>query len=218
MLKKNNAIVIFGSGGHAVSIANIAIALKLNIYGFIDPDKKNNELLGRKIISSIDKITDADKYVFALAVGDNYSRKEMLIKISASYQKLSFPPLIHPSAVIGSHVKIGAGTVVMPNVSIGPCCSIGTFCVLNTMASLDHDSQMYDFSTLAPGVICGGGVTIGESSFIGIGASLRHKVSIGSNTVVGGGSHLCSDITSNVIAYGSPARVIRSRKASDRYL
>lgn len=218
MLKKNNSLVIFGSSGHAVSIANIAIALKLNIYGFIDPDKKNNELLGSKIISSIGQITDADKYIYAIAVGDNYSRKEMFARISALHHKLSFPPLIHPSAVIGSHVKIGAGTVVMPNVSIGPCCSIGTFCIVNTMASLDHDSQMYDYSTLAPGVICGGGVTIGECSFIGIGTSLRHKVAIGSNTVIGGGSHICSDISSNVIAYGSPARIIRTRKASERYL
>jgi acetyltransferase-like isoleucine patch superfamily enzyme len=38
------------------------------------------------------------------------------------------------------------------------------------------------------------------------------------HTIIGAGSLVLGDIPGNVVAYGSPARIIRKRKAGEQYL
>ena len=83
---------------------------------------------------------------------------------------------------------------------------------------MDHESSMGSFSSLAPGVVAGGRVMIGERSAIGIGAAIRHGVRIGQDTVVGSASYVHEDLPNNVVAYGTPARVVRPRNGDDLYL
>ena len=82
----------------------------------------------------------------------------------------------------------------------------------------DHDSHLGAFASLAPGAITGGGVEIGARSFVGLGAQLIHGVSIGADTVVGAGALVLHPLPDGVVAYGAPARVIRSRQVSEPYL
>ena len=63
---------------------------------------------------------------------------------------------------------------------------------------------------LESGCKIAGGVKIGERTTIGIGAIILDDVEIGENTIVGAGSLVTKSIPSNVIAYGSPAKIIRS--------
>jgi acetyltransferase-like isoleucine patch superfamily enzyme len=77
---------------------------------------------------------------------------------------------------------------------------------------------MEDFSSLAPHATTGGSCRIGSYSAISIGAVLIHGVHIGNNTVVGAGSLVLKPLDSFIVAYGSPAKVIRKRKAGDKYL
>jgi acetyltransferase-like isoleucine patch superfamily enzyme len=106
----------------------------------------------------------------------------------------------------------------MAGAVINPSCTIGRFCIVNTKASLDHDSVMDDFSSLAPGVTVGGNCRIGTHSAIGIGAVLRHGITIGDHTVVGAGSLVMSCVESFSVAYGVPARRIRDRRQGDKYM
>ena len=55
-------------------------------------------------------------------------------------------------------------------------------------------------------------VVIGENVWIGGGAIIMPGVTIGDNVVIGAGSVVTRDIPSNVIAYGSPCRVMRENK------
>jgi len=52
-------------------------------------------------------------------------------------------------------------------------------------------------------------VKIGKRCWIGINSIILPGVTIGDNVVIGAGSVVTSDIPSNMIAVGSPARVIR---------
>jgi acetyltransferase-like isoleucine patch superfamily enzyme len=106
----------------------------------------------------------------------------------------------------------------MAGVSINPCSSIGRFCILNTNSSLDHDSILEDFSSLAPGATTGGNCRIGQYSAVGIGAVVIHGIDVGEHTVIGAGSLVMRSMESFVVAYGSPARVIRHRKQEEKYL
>ena len=59
-------------------------------------------------------------------------------------------------------------------------------------------------------------IHIGRNVWIGARAVIMPGVSIGDNTVIGAGSVVTKDIPANVVAVGSPARVLRSITEEDR--
>lgn len=211
-------LIIIGAGGHATSLANVALSIGINIKYFIDPNKAGKFLLDIAIIGDLDRLTNINEYSFAIAIGDNSSRELVHNNLIRAYGDLNFPPLIHPSSAISTHTEIGKGTVIMPNAAVGPNTKIGTFCIVNTNSSIDHDCTMGNYSSIAPGSMTGGGVSIGTRSAISIGASVKHGISIGSDTIIGGGSYLERDIGNNLVAYGIPAKPIKSRSHNTPYL
>ena len=211
-------LVIIGSGGHAVSLANVALSCGYKIQYFVDKKQKGLDFLGFKVIGDLAELENTENFAYAIAVGDNAVREAIYIELIDVRPHLYFPPLVHSSAVISSFTQIGDGTVVMPNAVIGPNSKVGNFCLINTKASIDHDCTMLDYSSLAPGAVTGGRVTIGRRSVISIGATIKHGISIGDDSLVGANSYLNQDLISNQIAYGTPAKQVRARKAGDIYL
>lgn len=59
-------------------------------------------------------------------------------------------------------------------------------------------------------------VHIGENCWIGAGVSILPGVTIGKNSVIGAGSVVTKDIPENVVAAGSPCRVLREISEQDR--
>lgn len=212
------SLVVIGAGGHAVSVANVALSAGFEVRHFVDKERMGDALLGVGIIGDISQLGDFSSFCFAIAVGDNAVRERILGDLIARYPKIHFPSLIHSSATVASFTSIGEGTVVMPNAVIGPNSKVGKFCLINTQASIDHDCVMRDFSSLAPAAVTGGRVIVGMRSAICIGATVKHGLTIGDDCVVGASSYLNRDLPSNQVAYGVPARKVRSRDVGDPYL
>ncbi len=220
--KKN--IVIIGASGHAKVIIDIVRQEgRFNISGLLDQSVDTGEQIpGCPVLGKEEDLPELIKsHSLAgaiIAIGDNSVRSKVANRIRKTNPELPFVSAVHPSASIAADVSIGEGTVVMAGASVGPCSSIGRFCILNTNCSLDHDSVLEDFASLAPRATTGGNCRIGEYSAICIGAVLIHGIDIDKQTVVGAGSLVMQDLASFVVAYGSPAKVIRTRKPGDRYL
>ena len=53
---------------------------------------------------------------------------------------LNVVSLIHPSAVFGTDVEIGIGSVVIAGVVINISSRVGKGCILDTSTSLDHEN------------------------------------------------------------------------------
>jgi sugar O-acyltransferase (sialic acid O-acetyltransferase NeuD family) len=210
--------IVIGAGGHAVSVANVALSSGYKIHHFVDKNKNGSDLLGHKIISDIGDLKDIDSYSFGIAVGDNAVRERIYNELIAKYPSLHFPALIHQSATVCLFSNIGCGTVVMPNAVIGPNSKVGKFCLINTQASIDHDCVMLDYSSLAPSSVAGGTVQIGIRSAVSIGATIKHGLKIGNDSVVGANSYLNKDLPNNQVAYGTPAKQVRTRNIGDSYL
>jgi acetyltransferase-like isoleucine patch superfamily enzyme len=66
--------------------------------------------------------------------------------------------------------------------------------------------------------VTGGRVALGTCAAVGLGAKVVHNVRIGAHAVVGAGALVLQDVPDQVVAYGTPARVIRSRGVDDPYL
>ncbi|MBN2991573.1 acetyltransferase [Pseudomonas cedrina subsp. fulgida] len=217
-------ILLVGSSGHAKVILDIVEKQGLyTVLGLIDSFRAiGDEVLGYSVIgreSDLPKIlAEYSVEGVIVAIGDNSIRGEVSARISELCPHLPFVCAIHPSATIGKGVSIGSGTVVMAGAVVNPCSAVGKFCIINTLAALDHDSVMGDFSSLAPSAVTGGGCKIGKFSAIGIGASLSHGVNVGEHAVVGGKSMVLSDVDPFSVYYGVPAKRIRSRQKSEKYL
>jgi sugar O-acyltransferase (sialic acid O-acetyltransferase NeuD family) len=217
-------IVLLGSSGHAKVIIDIVEKEgRYKVAGLLDSLRSvGEETLGYPVIG---RETDLPQLIathqlsgILIAIGDNHVRAQAAARVAELCPGLPLVSAVHPAAAIGKGTAIGAGTVVMAGAVVNPCCRVGRLCIVNTRASLDHDSAMADFSSLAPGAGTGGNCRIGSYSAVGIGAVLSHGVTIGEHCVVGGGSLVLRDIDPFCVAYGVPARKIRDRKEGDRYL
>jgi sugar O-acyltransferase (sialic acid O-acetyltransferase NeuD family) len=217
-------ILIIGSSGHAKVVIDVVQREgRYNIIGLLDRYRRvGEETLGYRVLGQEETLPELIKIHslkgLIVAIGDNFDRSQVVSRIRKICPDLAFVSSVHPKASIATDVSIEEGTVIMAGVSVNSCCSIGRFCILNTNSSLDHDSTMEDFSSLAPHAATGGNCRIGSYSAISIGAVLIHGVNIGDNTVVGAASLVLKSIDSFIVAYGSPAKVIRKRQPGDKYL
>lgn len=121
-----------------------------------------------------------------------------------------YSSLSHNDSVIASTVKLMPGTVINPGVTLAPFAKIGNLVTINRNASVGHHTNIDDFSTIHPGVNIAGHCEISSSVTIGIGSSICDGVCIGENSVIGAGSVVTKDIPANVVAFGSPAKPVRS--------
>ena len=217
-------IFVFGASGHARVVLDILDQEgKYNVVGLLDDHKPvGGVFCGRTVVGSTVNLPQLTQE-FAVsgvlvAVGDNWTRARVVNDIRAQCADIEFVNTIHPAAVISPVASVAQGVVIMAGALVGPGSSIGEFCILNTRASLDHDCIMDEFSSMGPTATTGGGVHIGAFSNIGIGATVLQEISIGKHTVIGAGAVVFKKVPDQVVAYGTPARVVRSRQAGDRYL
>ena len=217
-------IVLVGSSGHAKVVIDIVERQGLyRIVGLIDAFRTVGETtLGYPVLGGESELAalarEYDLKGIIVAIGDNSVRSKVAAKVAEVCAQLPFVSAVHPAASIGKGTTLGAGTVVMAGAVINASCQIGRCCIVNTKASLDHDSVMEDFSSLAPGVTTGGNCHIGSHAAVSIGAVLRHGIAIGKHSVVGAGSIVLSAVDAFSIAYGTPAKKVRGREPGDRYL
>lgn len=215
----NHSIIIFGAGGHAISVADVAISNGFRPIMFVSPNTTTTTSIhGVPIVKNLESLESKTQHFFAIAVGDNFLRMNIYEESKKNFPDVDFPTLIHPDASVGNWCSIGEGSVIFAGGRVGPNCTLGKFSILNTNASLDHDSRMGEFSSIAPGVAAGGNVSIGDLSAIGIGAVIKHGVSIGDNSVVGSMSNVLKNFDNQLLIFGNPAEIKGQRKIGDSYL
>lgn len=221
---KMRNVIIFGASGHGNMVLDtIEKDGRRKVVGFIDSFKKKGTILnGYQVLGSeLNLPYLIEKYNIhggVVAIGDNWTRKRMVDRIKKIVPSFNFITVIHPSTIIGKDVIIGKGSVILPGVVVNANSFVGDFCIVNTNSSLGHDGHMDDFSSLASGVCVGGNLSLGKFSAVSLGASIIENITIGEHTVIGAGSLVLKDIENNVIAYGTPAKVIRSRRIGETYL
>ncbi|MFC5406789.1 acetyltransferase [Cohnella soli] len=215
------SILIYGAGGHAKAVIDvIEKAGECRVTGLLDRIKPpGTNVYGYQVLGNEnDLAVDESVQGLIVAIGDNWLRAEVAMAIRSIRPDLPFITAIHPNASVARGAEIGEGSVVMAGAVVNSDTRIGKHCILYTLASVDHDSSVGDFVSFAPHAATGGGVSIGAYTALGIGAKIIHSVSIGEHTVVGAGANVLSPIADYSVAYGTPAREIRARKAGERYL
>ena len=210
---------IYGTGGHANSIASLAEDLNLKVDGFISHNNASSSKHLRNVLSLEDVFQKGESINCVIGVGMNFLRDKISREIKAIFgDQVTFVSLIHTSAVVAKSAEIKNGVVVLPGAHIGAYSKVGEHCLIGTNSSLDHDSAMKDFSSLAPGSITGGNVVIGIRSALLIQSSVSHGIFLGDDSVLGGGSFLKEPAGNLEVWAGSPAHILRKRLVDEPYL
>ena len=217
-------IVLIGGGNQAhYTIDIINKEGKYNIIGIIDSihDVGSNRF-GYKVLGRQEDIIKLkEQYNIEggiISIGDNWVRYYISSQIKKEIPDFNFVNAIHPSVVIGDNVQLGEGVVMMAGCIINPKSKIGDFTFFATGAQVDHDCDIKNYSSISAGSITGGYVTLGEFSAITLGVTVVDRLKIGKNTVIGAGSLVIKDLPDNVLVYGNPCKVIRTRKEGEKFL
>lgn len=199
-------LIIIGASGHGKVVADIAIKLnKWQRIAFLDDDESIKASMGFEVRGmTADAFTYKDEADFFVAIGSNITREKIQEKLIE--QGLCVVSLTHPSAVIGTDVEIGIGSVVMAGVVVNSSSRIGKGCIINTSSSLDHDNVIDDYVHVSPGVRTAGNVRVGNGSWLGIGSVISNNVNICSACKVGAGAVVVKDITEPGTYVGVPVR------------
>ncbi|MCF8052740.1 MAG: acetyltransferase [Desulfobacterales bacterium] len=212
--RKEIKVGVFGASGFAREVIDICLALGIKKIVFIDKDSENLNYYGWPLCSE-DQIEPliVEKYCFVLGIGDNHLRK----KIFNIFRKLPYINLVHPTATLGYDMKERLskkkGNIITSGVRFTNNIDIGNFGIYNLNCTIGHDCILEDFINVAPGANISGNVHIHECAYIGTNASViqgqsqRQKLIVGENSVIGAGSVVTKNISSNVVAFGIPAKM-----------
>jgi len=219
-----SGVLIVGSSGHARVIVDIIERSGSHtILGFLDDAKAPGMVeIGYPILGGLadlpEIVRSQNPQGFLVAIGDNWNRGMVAEKVKEIAPLLPAIIAVHPGAQVACSACLGPGTAVMAGAVVNSNASVGSFCILNTRASVDHDSHLDDFASIGPGATLAGNVRVGAYSAICLQACVAEKVRVGPHTVVGAGSVVLDDLPDGVIAFGTPARIVRSRSKGERYL
>ena len=173
--------------------------LSLPIQNTFDHDKFNIKVFGTINMGEYDLIT--------LGVYQPSHKRKIVETLNPETNK--FMNVIHDGLDISYTSKLGRGLLINSKVSIAAHTTIGNFVSINRNVSIGHHINVGDYCSINPGVNIAGNVTIGEGTTIGMGVNIIDGVKIGKNSIIGAGSVVTKDIPDNVIAYGSPCKIIR---------
>lgn len=203
-INENRQIIILGAGGHGRVIEDIISCSGDCFLGFLD-DRDPKEFSEQEKI--LGKLSDIEKFkdiaTFIVGIGNNNIRKQLMESNSVNWYTA-----IHPSSVIASDVEIGEGTAIMPNAVINVGSRIGKGVIINTGSTIDHDDIISDFVHISPGVHLGGSVSIGKTTWLGIGSIVANNIKICENCIIGAASLVLKDIIVQGTYIGSPVKLL----------
>ena len=194
---------IIGAGGHGKVAADIARKTGYEEIAFLDDRDGLTSCGGYPVRGKTALLRELDGD-FIVAIGNPSVRSRFQETLEALGKKVAV--LVHPSAVIGENVTVGAGTVIVAGAVVNPGTVIGKGCIVNTCASVDHDCTVGDYSHVAVGAHIAGTVTVGSGVWIGAGATVINNLSVCDGAFLGAGAVAVKNVTEPGLYLGVPAK------------
>jgi sugar O-acyltransferase (sialic acid O-acetyltransferase NeuD family) len=213
--QSNKPMVIIGSGGHAFCLREIALLAGFHVIGAIDRTCSDHRVKDLPILGGDDRLLDSgfiQAHRFAVGIGDPVARNrygDLLLR-----QGAECPPIINPSSYVSACASLGAGVLLMGMNAVNHGAQLDDFVALDWQVTVGHGAHLGRAVFAGPGSRVAGDVKCGKESYLGLGCQVIEKVCIGEQSIIGAGATVTRDIPDNVVAVGSPAKVIKENSRS----
>jgi sugar O-acyltransferase (sialic acid O-acetyltransferase NeuD family) len=194
MEKFKNNIVLVGGGGHCISVIDIIEnGNEFNILGILDSNRKENNLLGYKILGGdnlIPELVNENTY-FLITVGQikNYSIRKNIAKILTE-NNAKLATVISPLAYVSKYAAIAEGSIIMNGAVVNAKSTIGKNCIINTKSNVEHGVSIGDFCHISTCAVVNGDSSIGMGTFIGSNSTISNGIIIKENSIISGGKFI----------------------------
>ena len=212
-----NKVAIVGGKGNGLVIAQVIEDISkaghnITVAGFLNDHEPIGSLIGGYEIIGRPRewkhLGSDTQIVFALlSVGKMEERCALLSALSVPEKRLA--TLIHPTALVGSGVSVGKGSVICSYVTCQPGSSIGNNSIVRAGANLGHDTQVGEFVDIGSNCTLCGYAEVEKGAHVAPNSVVRDSLSVGEFSVLGAGSVALKNIEPRTVWMGNPARRVK---------
>ena len=159
----------------------------------------------------LNKFINETEYVVVCIGGSNGKARylitrELIKKGLKPLNIISENSFIDDTSIIGNSFHAMPGSLVHSNSIIGDCV------IVNTNAVIDHECIVGNGCHFMGSSAVSGMVTIEDYVTVGTNATILPNLKIGTGSYVGAGSVVISDVPSNHVVVGNPAKFLKMNK------
>jgi sugar O-acyltransferase (sialic acid O-acetyltransferase NeuD family) len=191
---------LIGNGGHAREVMS---QMEIELFRFVSDEYWKE---GDSKLLPLSKF-DTDKYVVMVAIANSKDREDVVKSLPEKTQYFTF---IHPTAqIMSDDIIIGEGSFIGANSIITCNIKIGNHCLLNRGVHIGHDSIIGDYFSAMPGSVVSGNVTLGDKVYLGTNSSIREKITICNDVIIGLNTGIVKDIKDSGTYVGCSIKKIK---------
>ncbi len=210
-MSDNLPLLIYGTGAHALVVAEAADAMNRSVLGFVDQAPQCDRV-GRWPVFK-DMPRDIGKTTFLVAISDNMARRR--ISSDLGRMELVGATIIHPTAWVSPSAHIGGNVYIGAQCVINANAQIGSGVIINSGAIIEHNCVIGSYTHIAPRATLAGDAQVGELCLIGAGAVINPRMRIGDGCTVGAGAVVTDHVTNNQTVVGVPAQPNDQRQSRE---
>lgn len=203
-------LIVIGGGQFGREVATwagqaISAGLPWVFGGFLDDDPR--ALAGFDyppgVLAPVAGYQPRPEDLFLCAIGTPRTKKDVCERLAARGAR--FGTLVHPTALVGRHVRIGDGTIIGPLAQLSCDLVLGRLVSFGTHSNIAHDTEVGDYSQISGSCEINGCATLGEGVFLGSHATILPGARVGDYAYVGAGSVVLRRVQAGTKVFGVPA-------------
>lgn len=202
-------VVVYGAGGHARVVADLAVCLGHEVIGLVDDLLPVGSVRGEyAVLGSSAWLRTRAGEIAVVGIGDNRIREETFQECLRA--GVACPSFIHPASAAPASARLSDGCTVMAGAVINAGAELGPGVIVNSGSVVEHDCRVGRFAHISPNQR-----SLAPHGWArrapGRGRDGSSGIEVGEASIIGAGAVVVSAVPAGVVRFGVPARVVRER-------